>query len=89
MKQWFSRQPFSVLSWPAQSLDLNPIKNLWAILERRLNRNDIPPKKILELWSRVEETFHSIIVDDWKRLIEPMPRRIAIVLKSKGKWTKW
>ena len=25
MKRWFSRQPFGVLSWPAQSPDLNPI----------------------------------------------------------------
>lgn len=89
MKQWFSRQPFGVLSWPAQSPDLNPIENLWAILKRRLNRYDTPPKGILELWSRVEETFPSITVDDCKRLIESMPRRIAAVLKSKGKWTKW
>ena len=89
MKQWFSRQPFGVLSWPAQSLDLNPIENLWTILKRRLNRYDTPPKGILELWSHVEETFPSITVDDCKRLIESMPRRIAAVLKSKGKWTKW
>ena len=89
MKQWFSRQPFGVLSWPAQSPNLNPIENLWAILKSRLNRYDTPPKGILELWSCVEETFPSITVDDCKRLIESMPRRIAAVLKSKEKWTKW
>jgi hypothetical protein len=89
MKQWFSRQPFGVLSWHAQSPYLNPIENQWAILKRRLNRYDTPPKGILELWSRVEETFPSITVDDCKRLIESMPIRIAAVLKSKGKRTKW
>jgi hypothetical protein len=89
MKQCFSRQYFGVLSWPAQSSDLNPIENLWAILEKRLNQYDAPPKGIFELWSRVEETFPSIIVDDCKRIIESMPKQIATVLKSKGKWTKW
>jgi hypothetical protein len=89
MKQWFSRQHFGVLSWHTQSPDLNPIENLWAILKKKLNRYDTPPKRILELWSRVEETFPSIIVDDCKRVIESMPKRIGVVFKWKGKWTKW
>jgi transposase len=83
MKKWFSKQPFGVLFWHAQSPYLNPIENMWAILKRKLNQYDTPPKGILELWSRVEETFPSITVDDCKKLIESMPIQIASVSKSK------
>jgi transposase len=89
MKQWFSTQPFTLLSWPAQSPDLNPIEHLWAILKRRLNRYDSPAKGIIELWARVRETFSSITSDDCRRLIESMPRRVEAVLEAKGKWTSY
>ena len=79
MKQWFSKQQFSVLSWPPQSPDLNPIENLYAILKRKLNQYDTPPNGILELWSRIEESFSFITIDDCKRLVETMPRQIVAV----------
>ena len=74
MKKWFSKQPFSILSWPTQSLDLNHIEYLWAILKKKLNQYDRPPKEIIELWSCIQKTFYSIIVDDCKRLIQTMSK---------------
>ena len=88
MQEWFSRQSFSLLTWPAQSLDLNPIKHLWAILERRLNQYDSPPKGMIELWELVVQVFPSITTHDCKRLVESMPKRMEAVVASKGKWTK-
>ena len=37
VQKWFGKQPFSVLKWLAQSLGLNPIKHLWALVKWRLN----------------------------------------------------
>jgi hypothetical protein len=89
LMEWFSQQCFTLLPWPSQSPDLNPIEHLWAILKRALNRYDHPPSGMVELWDRIVEIFYSITSDDCRRLVESMPCRIASVIKAKGKWTKY
>ena len=89
MQEWFSRQSFSLLMWPTQSPDLNPIEYLWAILKRRLNQYDSPPIGMIELWERVVQVFSSITTHDCRRLVESMPKRMEAVVASKGKWTKY
>lgn len=89
VSDWFERQPFCVLEWPAQSPDLNPIENVWASLKRRLNSYSTPPNGILQLWERVQEVFFSISVEECKRLYASMPHRIAAVLAAKGRWTNF
>ena len=89
MQEWFSGQSFSLLTWPTQSLDLNPIKHLWAIFKRRLIQYVSPPKGMVELWERVVQVFSSITTHDCRSLVESMPKRMEVVVASKGKWTKY
>lgn len=87
--KWFQRKKLDVLDWPSQSPDLNPIEHLWVLLKVRLSQYGVPPKGTHELWERVEEVWNDIAVDECRRLIESMPRRIKAVIKAKGGNTKY
>jgi hypothetical protein len=87
--RWLDQQEFDVLTWSAQSPDLNPIENLWAIVKRRLNTYPSPPKGVLELWERVQAIWQGIDGETCARLVDSMPRRVQAVLAAKGKWTDY
>ncbi len=57
-KSWFSDHGFTVLDWPANSSDLNPIENLWGIVKRKMR--DTRPNNADELKATVKETWASI-----------------------------
>ncbi len=38
-KSWFNDHGVTVLDWPANSPDLNPIENLWGIVKRKMKRH--------------------------------------------------
>ncbi len=75
-KNWFQDNGFKVLSWPAQSPDLNPIEHLWYHLKKKLGEYDRSPSGMIELWERVEEEWNKIDAVVCQNLIESMPRRV-------------
>jgi hypothetical protein len=88
-KEWFQTNDIEVLSWPAQSPDLNPIEHLWWHLKKQLGKYDTPPGGMVELWERIEREWHNIKPEVCQNLIESMPRRVAAVIKAKGGYTKY
>ena len=79
-----------VIDWPANSPDLNPIENLWAILKGKVEEkvNDwIREKKILSA-----DAFQSIIQREWENLdqniffnlADSMSDRISMVIEKNG-----
>ncbi len=77
----------TVLDWPANSPDLNPIENLWGIVKRKMR--DTRPNNADELKATVKETWASIPPQQCHKLITSMPRRIETVIKVKGAPTKY
>ena len=88
VKTWLENQNFSVMKWPAQGPDMNPIENLWSILRRRLAKYNNPPSGV-QLWERTQQEWYNIEPQIIKNLIDSMPRRLKALKKRKGKWTKY
>ncbi len=86
-KSWFNDHGVTVLDWPANSPDLNPIENLSGIVKRKMR--DTRPNNADDLKATVKETWASIPPQQCHKLITSMPRRIEAVIKAKGAPTKY
>ncbi len=86
-KSWFNDHGVTVLDWPANSPDLNPIENLWGIVKRKIW--DTRPNNADDLKAAIKATWASITPEQGDRLIAFMPRRIDAVIRAKGGPTKY
>lgn len=83
-KKFLSDNNVTVLSWPGNSPDLNPIETLWAILKMRLRCETITNRSqmiaaIIDRWYRDDS-----MAETCKKLISTMPERIQAVIDAKG-----
>ncbi|KAJ7341735.1 hypothetical protein JRQ81_006579 [Phrynocephalus forsythii] len=86
-KTWFHDHGITVLDWPANSSDLNPIENLWIIAKRKMR--DMRLNNAPELKAAIEASWFSIIPQECHRWIISMQRRIEAVIDAKGAQTKY
>ena len=86
-KQWFRREKISVLPWPSQSPDLNPIEHLWEVIKKKMDYT--PVKNQTELKDLIFQTWNSITPDITANLVDSMGRRCQAVMKSRGGPTKY
>ncbi len=86
-KSWFNDHGVTVLDWPANSPELNPIENLWGIVKRKMR--DTRPNNADDLKAAIKETWASIPPQQCHKLITSMPCRIEAVIKAKGAPTKY
>lgn len=86
-KEWTNDQGIYRMSWPAQSPDLNPIENLWAILDSRLK--DHQPGTKEELFEVLKAGWNSFDRDLLTGLVDSMPARCQAVIDSEGYATKY
>lgn len=88
-KAWFNAHNIQVLSWPAQSPDLNPIEHLWQHLQKQLAGHPTPPSGMEELWERIQEEWFKIPESYCQELVESIPRRVKAVIRANGGYTKY
>ncbi len=69
--------------WPPNSPDLNPIENLWSIMDKKLENNGRPNNKE-EFIETLKEVWNNL---DWKvleNLSLSMEKRINLVIEREG-----
>jgi transposase len=71
-----------VEGWPTKGDDINPMENLWAILDEKLEEEKFDTqqsmkKAVLKIWSQVDDGLLT-------RLINSVPDRLRRIVKAKG-----
>ena len=52
VQTFLSEENVTVMDWPAQSSDMNPIENIWKLLNERVNEKN--PRNVEELWTNLK-----------------------------------
>ena len=90
-RKWRNGQiPNKLSFWrgPAQSPDLNPIKNLWQKVGRQISK--CKPTSKRELIEKIIEAWHHIVtLEQTRKLVYSMPWRYRAVLRNKSWPTKY
>jgi len=87
IKKIFEENKIKLLPWPAQSPDLNPIENLWAILGSKLSGKKIYSTENLK--SEIMNVWSNIDINILKNLAKSMPNRLRMVISNNGKNDKY
>ena len=84
MRTFFEESGLTILEWPGNSPDMNPVENLWAIIKRRLQKEDCSTMQkmisaVIKVWYHDEE-----LAEMCSNLVESMPKRVKMLVKAKG-----
>ena len=86
-QKYLENKKVNVLDWPSQSPDLNPIENLWSLLDKQLSERN--PQNEDQLFEVIKTGWASLEVELLSKLVKSMPRRCQAVIDAKGLPTKY
>ena len=72
----------TIMEWPAQSPDLNPIELLWEHLDRMVRKKC--PTSQSHLWEMLVEAWNDISSDYLEKLTARMPKICKAVIAARG-----
>jgi predicted DNA-binding protein (UPF0251 family) len=88
IKQWLMAAHIPTLQWPPNSPDLNPIENLWRVIKSKVA--GMHPSSLDELKRCIQHIWDNDFPSSvCMKLVESMPKRIHLVLQSKGAHIKY
>lgn len=73
---------FTIMAWPPQSPDLNPIELLWDEVERRVR--ELRPTSELDLWEKLQQVWNNMDAATIDKLTNRMPALMKMVIKQEG-----
>lgn len=87
VETFLKNQNVSLIEWPAQSPDLNPMESIWAAMMRKLQGNIFTSKALC--WNAVQQAWNDLTKEEIKAIVQSMPRRLSAVKKSHGYHTPY
>ncbi|GFW64080.1 transposable element Tcb1 transposase [Trichonephila clavipes] len=89
VQRFFVNHQVELLSWPARSLDLSPIENMWSMASERLTQITTPAATPDQLWQREEAAWSAVPQEHIQSIFESMPRRLAAVISNNGGYSSY
>ena len=86
-KEFFSENEITVLDWPAQSPDLNPIEHLWALIKIKVAER--MPKNLNELKRFIVEEWNSIPKETCQKYALSFKNRATAIHNAMGSHTHY
>ncbi len=86
-KEWLHNNSVTVLEWPSQNPDLNPIEHLWRDLKMAVHQR--LPSNLTELERICKEEWQRVPKSRCEKLVASFPKRLMAVLNQKGASTKY
>lgn len=84
---------YKIFSIPPRSPDLNPIENLFNLVDKKLQENAIAENIVKETYDefaeRVKRTMLAFPVETIDSIIDTMPKRIRMLVEKKGERLKY
>ena len=71
-----------MLDWPANSPDLNPIENAWAIVQHRLGKR--APATFEDYKAQLQTEWNNLDQMIVKKLVISMSTRLQLVIDAEG-----
>lgn len=86
---YLASENVTVIDWPGNSPDMNPIETLWGIMKARLRSKTITTKtdmicQLIQVWLK-----DASVATTCERLIQSMPLRVRALIEAKGGHTKF
>jgi len=82
--KWFEDNHVHKIFWPPYSPDLNPIENVWGIVQDKLNEYNRDLKTSDDVWEKSKEIWENDINQYIPQLYESMHNRIVEVIERSG-----
>ncbi|KAK3557200.1 hypothetical protein QTP70_026141, partial [Hemibagrus guttatus] len=91
VQEWFDEHnnQFEVSTWPPNSPDLNPIENLWDVLDKQVQSMEASPRNLQDLKDLLLTSWCQIPQHTFRDLVESMPQGVRAVSAAKGGPTQY
>ena len=72
-KAYLERKGIATMEWPPMSPDLNPIKNIWSLLQKEVYKEKKVYKNTTELWNAIITAWHALLLETFQNLYDSIP----------------